>query len=109
MPDSKMLSSIGLCIGLPFCGRPVSPEWAVCLACQNYPLNTKRSLYSTKGKEIGEARNEIVESALKENAKYLWLLDDDVVPPAYALRSMMNELEQSDAMVCGGIYRSEEH
>ena len=101
-----MLSSVGLCIGLPFCGRPVCPEWAVCLACQNYPLNTKRTLYCTKGKEIGEARNEMVEAALKAKAKYLWFLDDDVTPPLDAARSLIVTLENSDdsTMVAGGIY-----
>ena len=106
MPDSKMLSSVGLTIGLPFCGRPVAPEWALSNLLVNYPLNTKRIIHSTKGKEIGVARQEIAEEALKSKSKYLYFQDDDVSPPPHVIRSLISNLENADdeTMVCAGIY-----
>ena len=106
MEDSKMLAAVGLAICVPFSGRPVAPEWALCFAAQNYPLNMKRYMYAVKGKEVGESRNEMVLNAIKAQAKYVWFLDDDVAPPFHAVRSLINQLENADekTMVCGGIY-----
>ena len=104
--SSKMLSSVGLAIGLPFCGRPIAPEWAISFASQNYPLNVKRFMSSLKGEEIGKARNLIAKNAIEHKAKYLWFLDDDVAPPFHAIRSLITTLENADpkVMVAGGIY-----
>jgi hypothetical protein len=101
-----MLSSIGLAIGLPFCGRPISPEWAMSFANQNYPMNTMRYQICIKGQEIGLARNEIVKDALNKRAKYLWFLDDDVALPFHGVRSLLHTLENSgpEVMVAAGIY-----
>lgn len=106
MSESQMLSSVGLAIGLPFAGRPVSPEWAVSLAGQNYPLNVRRMMSALKGEEIGKARNTIAHDSVKRRAKYLWFLDDDVAVPFHAVRSLMFTLENADAetMVAAGIY-----
>jgi hypothetical protein len=106
MPDPKMLQSVGLCIGLPFCGRPISPEWAVSFSGQSYPLNIRRFVCSLKGEEVGKARNQIAEDAVSKGAKYLWFLDDDTAPPFHAIRSLINTLENADSktMVAGGIY-----
>lgn len=107
-PDKNMLNYTGLIIGLPFCGRPVAPAWAICLATQNFPLNTNRVIHATHGKEIGQARNEIAENAIKAGAKYLWFLDDDVSPPAHAAKALISTLENADnkTMVAAGIYCS---
>lgn len=101
-----MLSSIGLAIGLPFCGRPISPEWAISFASQNYPLNTRRFHSALKGEEIGKARNLIARQALEKRSKYLWFLDDDVAPPFHAIRQLITTLENSDdsVMIAAGIY-----
>lgn len=106
VPDKNMLGHVSLIIGLPFCGRPVAPAWAICLATQNFPLNTNRVIHATNGKEIGLARNEIAENAIKAGAKYLWFLDDDVSPPATAAKSLITTLENSDSktMVAAGVY-----
>jgi GT2 family glycosyltransferase len=106
MEDSKMLASVGLAICVPFSGRPIAPEWALCFAAQNYPLNMKRFMFATKGKPVDEARNELALNAIKAQCKYIWFLDDDVAPPFHAVRSLINQLENADekTMVCGGIY-----
>ena len=106
MPDSRMLASVGLAIAIPFSGRAVSPEFALCLSAQNFPLNMRRNLFAIKGKPVDEARNELALNAIKAQCKYTWFLDDDVAPPFHAVRSLINQLENADekTMVCGGIY-----
>lgn len=108
MTDSKMLSAVGITIGLPFCGRPITPHWAVSLACMNWPLNTKRVMHTTLGHEIGEARCATVELAKNLHSKYVYFQDDDVVTPAFAVRSLLSTLENADikTMVAAGIYCS---
>ncbi len=97
---------IGLVVGLPFVGRPVVPEWALSLAAQSYPLNTNVQFSAVKFQPIDISRNEIVENAIKNSARYIWFLDDDVAPPFWACRRLISTLENADSrtMVAGGIY-----
>jgi len=99
-------ATIGLMIAIPFVGRPVSPEWALALAAQNYPLNVSRSFYVVGGSATDVARNQAVEHALEKKSRYIWFLDDDVQPPFTALRQLIYTLEQCDdkTMVSTGIY-----
>jgi hypothetical protein len=107
-PVRGLLGSVAVCIGLPFSGRPVPPEFALTFASQNYPLNSRRAYYAIKGKEVGEAREEIAEMAVKDRAKYLWFPDDDMSFPGNACRLLMAEMDQAadDVMVIGGVYCS---
>lgn len=106
MSAETITARIGLVLGLPFCGRPVSPEWALALSSLNYPANMNLSISALKGIEVGEARCRIARHALELNAKYLFFLDDDVAPPYFAVRRLIYALEQAppEFMVAGGIY-----
>jgi predicted O-methyltransferase YrrM len=104
--DNTYNTTIGLVIAIPFVGRPVSPEWALSLAAQNYPLNLSRSFCAIGGVSTDIARNKAVEYALEKKANYIWFLDDDVQTPYFAVRQLIYTIEQSDAMVAGGIYFS---
>lgn len=95
---------VGLVVAIPFVGRPVVPEWALALAAQNYPLNLTRSFLAIGGVSTDIARNKAVEYALEKKANYIWFLDDDVQSPFFAVRQLIYTLEQSDAMVVGGVY-----
>ena len=96
----------GLVVALPLCGRPVMPESAIAFASLNYPANMNLSISALKGIEVGEARCQIAEHAIKLGAKYLFFLDDDTAPPYYAVRRLIYDLEQADehTMVAAGIY-----
>ena len=102
--DNTYNLEVGLVIAIPFVGRPVVPEWALALAAQNYPLNLTRSFLAVGGVPTDIARNKAVEYALEKKANYIWFLDDDVQTPFFAVRQLIYTLEQSDAMVAGGIY-----
>ena len=77
---------VGLTIAIPFIGRPVSAEWAISLASQNYPLNLTHALYAVGGESTDVARNKAVEYALEKKSNYIWFLDDDVQTPFFAVR-----------------------
>lgn len=106
MSEQTILGRQGLVLGLPLCGRPVAPEWAIALQSLNYPANMNLSISALKGVETGEARCRIAQHALDIGAKYIFFLDDDVAPPYFAVRRLIYDLEQADPefMVAGGIY-----
>jgi|SRR5215831_9215018 len=101
------MADIGIAIGLPF-GRPsVHPLWAANFYIMDFPLNTAKSLLMVQNRPIDEARNIIVDMAMEHKAKYLFFLDDDVLPPKYAvlaLGSILENKKDDGAMVATGIY-----
>lgn len=99
----------GLIIGIPFCGRLCMPEWATALATLRMPPGLVVQYSTARGMEVGDARNQIAEHALKVGAKYLLFIDDDTQIPPYAILKLMYALDQQappfgKAMVCAGIY-----
>jgi hypothetical protein len=110
MENQKPITQIGLVVALPTRGKKIAFEWAICFGAQNYPVNLHRWIVPVKGKPIDEARTKIAEFALKEKAKYVWFLDDDVTVPFFGARRLIYDLEQADddVMVAGGIYPTKE-
>ena len=96
--------SVGIVIGVPSCGRPTTVRWAINLAAMVYPLNTAVEFCAPEGIEVGEARDYVVQYALERKARYVWFIDDDVLPPNWAAQRLISTLRASDAMACGGIY-----
>lgn len=95
----------GLTVGLPLCGRPTSPWWAVALATMDWPMGIDVNYCVVEGMEVGNARNAIAEQCLETNSKYLWFIDDDTAPPRHAAKRLIAELQKDDDLaVCGGIY-----
>lgn len=101
--------SLYLYVGLPFCQRPVQPEWAVSIRNLAMPLNCTYGFAPLRGLPIDEARNALAESALAEQAKYLFFIDDDTAPPQHAITNLISILDSDpEAMVAGGIYFTRE-
>lgn len=92
-------------VGVPSNGRPVAPEWAMAWALQSYPSNTAVGMLMPVGAEVGDARNIIVEHALKSKSEFVWFLDDDTAAPHYACAKLMYEMRhRPECMAIGGIY-----
>ena len=73
------------------------------------PLNTSTVRLVVEGKPVDEARNELVELAKQHRAKYLLFLDDDTLPPQFALLRLLGLLAKNKktgkrAMVATGVY-----
>jgi hypothetical protein len=115
-PSVVGFSSVGIAIGLPFCGRPTTPLWGIALASQTYPLNTAVTHVVVQKVEVGEARNQIVDWALEHNSTYIMFVDDDVVLPPFAIQRLGYALDtrskqlmpNETTAVCCGIYMSKE-
>lgn len=96
-----------LVVGVPFSGRPLPPELVLCYAgwCTQVPMNFNARYYHTKGQPIDDARNFFAQNAVDCNAKYLFMWDEDVAVPPFALRQLVFWLEHNeDWGLVGGIY-----
>lgn len=98
-------SGPGLVIGIPTLGRPVPLDWALALKSMNTPINFSVNFHLVKGREVAEARNDIVRFALEKDAKYLFFLGDDVVPPSHTIKQFITRMEQDPTIgIIGGVY-----
>ena len=101
------MAQVGIAIGIPFGGRLVHPKWAVALKTLDFPVNTTQALISVEGQDVTTARNMIVDAAIKQNCKYLWFVDDDVLVPRQTIQALGYVLDSQvdeGVMVCTGIY-----
>lgn len=91
-------------------GRAACPlEMVPAISMQSWPSNTNFAIMTLYGMDTDRSRIQAVKQAQSMNAKYIWFVDDDTVPPADAGRHLVYILEQKGpphgkAMVAGGIY-----
>lgn len=105
------MAQVGVGIGIPFGGRMVHPKWALSLKTIDFPVNTTQTIITVEGKDVTEARNEIVKVAKDVDCKYLFFLDDDVVVPRQVVQALGYVLDNSEdgTMVSTGIYCTKTH
>lgn len=95
----------GLMIGVPLSGNPLVPEWAFAFHALHPPMDYNVEYAMVKGKPVDEARNQIARVAQEKKIKYLFFIDEDVTPPAHAIRQLIYHLEHFPKVaVAGGIY-----
>lgn len=71
-----------------------------------YPINSKSVMVWAPNMEIGEARNKLVESFLKEkDLDYLLFIDDDLILQNEALLKLFRGLDEHSFDVIGSVYR----
>lgn len=75
-------------IGVPTFGK-VTIEWAMNFHHMGVGLAVYVSYLYIKNKRVDIAKNEICEQAVKSNADWVFLLDDDVLPPQNTLMKMI--------------------
>lgn len=98
-------SKTGVVVGIPTLGRPVSLAWASAYKSLNPPINYNMQVCQIFNNPVAEARNAIVEAALREEARYVFFLGDDVVVPAHTLRQLIMRMENNPTIgVIGGVY-----
>lgn len=94
-------------VGIPLCGAETTPWWGVACMTIDWPGGLDFNLRIVEGMRVDDARNMIVEEAIKAGAKYIWFIDDDTLPPRHACKKLLRVLQQDpEAMVCAGIYCS---
>lgn len=100
-------NKIGLVLGLPFGRQNVRREWAHAMMTVAWPYNISILHSVVTDTPIADARNMICKQALEVEAKYIWFVDDDTVPPSAAVRMLVYQLDQRpEAIAIGGIYCS---
>lgn len=81
-------------VGVPTFGM-VSIQWHVGMLGLRSPMNRMLHWYHVVGREVGDARNEIVQHALAhhgaagEPASHVFFVDDDTLPPPDALVTLL--------------------
>lgn len=98
--------------GVPFSGRYVCPEWAFSLPQIAWPMNIRRSFVkincSRRDPPVTreEARESIVEIALKLRSEYILMLDDDVQPldPNFVVHLVRALDERPEYAAISGVY-----
>lgn len=98
-------NKVGLILGLPLGRKTVRREWAHAMMTLAWPLNVTIMHSVVVDQSIADARNLICRQAQEVEAKYVWFVDDDTVPPNAAIRMLMYHLDQNpEALAIGGIY-----
>lgn len=87
-PEGLKTFSYG--IGVPCPTRTMTRETALALRALALPMFGNPLYYSPDSLEVGEARNKIVEDALRDGVDYLFFLDYDVIPPQQALIKLLS-------------------
>lgn len=102
-----MSQSTGLIIGIPTLGRPLTLDWAFAFKSMNPPINYNTVFSVVRQKAVADARNLIVEEAIRQNAKYLFFMGDDTTPPPNTLKQLIFRMEQDPTIgIVGGVYCS---
>jgi predicted SAM-dependent methyltransferase len=99
-PENLRTFAFGVACPCPT--RSMSRETAIALRNLAYPMFGNPIHYSPDGLEVGDARNFIVEQALKDGVEWLLFLDYDVAPPANALVKLLDL--KTD--IAAGVYNS---
>jgi predicted SAM-dependent methyltransferase len=95
------VQGVSVVVGIPSFGM-LSTYFLQGRVSQQFPLVSSAVDKIVLNKPIADARNEIVEFALSQNAQYIFWLDDDVVAPPNAFLRLYNQ--QKD--IINGVYWS---
>ncbi|MDO8515209.1 MAG: hypothetical protein Q7S14_01790 [bacterium] len=103
IPLSVEFKETKVVIGIPSRGM-LSTHFLPPLLKQSMPINIFVEYCFVIGKEVGLARNELVEKSLKLNADYLLFIDDDVIIPQDAVARLINLVDEGRDIVAGVYY-----
>lgn len=80
--------------------RPISWDWMDAMQALQFPLGASISRLRVPGKDVAEARNEIVATALNLDADYVLMIGDDNLPPP----NLFALLHRHREMLVTGVY-----
>jgi len=103
IPLNVNFKDMRVLIGMPTRGL-LSAQWVLSFLKQSHPVNTSIDYKFVIGKEVGEARNELAQEALKLGTEYLIFIDDDVIIPPNTITKLINIADQGKDIVAGVYY-----
>ena len=90
-------------IGIPTMGK-VRMEWVIGMLTVGLPINTVGATVPVYNRPVAEARNILVDMAIRNKNKYLIFIDDDTIPGPNTIRRLMWDMENNPHIsVVGGI------
>src|SRR5438445_8986004 len=93
-----------IAIGIPTWTR-VTTRWARMYRHLAGPLGSSMSEIEVQNTEIGEARNELMRSAIEQNADFLFMLGDDVLAPGNTILALLQRMwDNPDVHLATGVY-----
>ena len=105
MPTKDYLDRVGLMIGVPLSGNLLVPDWAFAFHALTPPMNYNLRYGYVKNLPVDQARNTLIQMALKDNCEFIFFVDEDVTPPNHALRQLLfTARHYPKAAIIGGIY-----
>ena len=87
-PEKLKRFSFG--VGVPCPTRTMTRETALAIRGMAYPMFGNPIHYSPDSLEVGEARNRIVEMAMRDGVEWIFFIDYDVAPPPNALIKLLS-------------------
>lgn len=90
-------------VGIPSLGQ-VRIEWHNAINGLVVPVNWSNSLQTPIGFPVADAQNVIVKEALDRSFEWLFLLEDDVLPPPDLLVRLERYMEKADIPIVSGLY-----
>jgi Glycosyl transferase family 2 len=100
---------MGVLTVIPSNRKWLSREMTIALAVQAPPTHMSHGFLCIKDGPIELSRELAAEKALEMNAKYLWFVDDDTVPPPNTMKKLIYVLDNfPEVAVCGGVYVTRE-
>src|SRR5262245_19868260 len=72
----------------------ISWAWIDGYKGMSMPLGSSLGDVRVLNKPIADARNELCAAAIQQNAKYLFFMSDDVIPPSDCLISMLDKIDR---------------
>lgn len=89
------MSELRVAVGLPSGGN-VHILWAHSYSALQWPVSAERHTLCLVKIPIATARNNMAQTAIDRDCKYLFFIDDDVLIPSFAPRRMIYLMEQND-------------
>lgn len=91
-------------VGLPTNGEHSHYFTQFMLGVQ-WPTNFTMNFRAVPGYEVGDARNILVQEAINIGAKYLFMVDEDVIGPSHGIRQLFYQMENHpEWTVASGLY-----
>ena len=90
-------------VGIPSMGT-VRIEWHNAINGLVIPVNWSNSAQTPIGFPVADAQNIIVKEAIDRNFEWLFLLEDDVIPPMDLLVTLERYMTKADVPMVSGLY-----
>lgn len=95
---------IGLMLGIPTLGDVTIEFFTNWYKAGALPIGMSYIMVYAKGFKFPECHEQLVEAAIRNNCKYLLVMEDDVLFPVDGVKNLLDTMEEKDADIVCGVY-----